>query len=65
VPDGKNRDNIKIGQEVELFKTRSEKWRSDQWICEKDIDQICISSAWYKVSLETGEAGRVWEIFEE
>ncbi|WP_375579651.1 YwbE family protein [Marivirga tractuosa] len=64
--DGKNRNNIKIGQEVEIVQKQDQ--RSGD-LTNGFVKKILTKSSFHphgiKVMLETGEVGRVKEIIEE
>jgi len=66
MPDGKNRKDIKIGQEVEIVQKQDQ--RSGD-LTNGFIKKILTKSSFHphgiKVMLETGEVGRVKEIVEE
>lgn len=66
MPDGKNRNNIKIGDEVEIVQKQDQ--RSGD-LTNGFVKKILTKSTFHphgiKVMLETGEVGRVKEILEE
>ncbi|ADR22326.1 hypothetical protein MATR_00320 [Marivirga tractuosa] len=64
--DGKNRNNIKIGDEVEIVQKQDQ--RSGD-LTNGFVKKILTKSSFHphgiKVMLETGEVGRVKEVVEE
>lgn len=64
--DGKNRNNIKIGDEVEIVQKQDQ--RSGD-LTNGFVKKILTKSSFHphgiKVMLETGEVGRVKEVIEE
>jgi len=66
MPDGKNRKDIKIGQEVEIVQKQDQ--RSGD-LTNGFVKKILTKSSFHphgiKVMLETSEVGRVKEIVEE
>lgn len=66
MPNGKNRNNIKIGQEVEIVQKQDQR---SGGLTNGFVKKILTKSSFHphgiKVMLETGEVGRVKEILEE
>lgn len=66
MPDGKNRNDIKIGQEVEIIQKQDQRTGD---LTNGFVKKILTKSGFHphgiKVMLETGEVGRVKEIVEE
>ncbi|MGJ3235264.1 YwbE family protein [Marivirga sp.] len=64
--DGKNRNNIKIGDEVEIVQKQDQRTGD---LTNGFVKKILTKSAFHphgiKVMLETGEVGRVKEVLEE
>jgi uncharacterized repeat protein (TIGR03833 family) len=66
MPDGKNRNDIKIGQEVEIVQKQDQRTGD---LTKGFVKKILTKSSFHphgiKVMLETGEVGRVKEITEK
>ena len=66
MPDGKNRNNIKIGGEVEIVQKQDQ--RSGD-LTNGFVKKILTKSSFHphgiKVMLETGEVGRVKEVIDD
>ncbi|MGM0579960.1 MAG: YwbE family protein [Bacteroidota bacterium] len=66
MPEGKNRNDIKIGQEVEIVQKQDQRTGD---LTNGFVKKILTKSGFHphgiKVMLETGEVGRVKEVLEE
>lgn len=66
MPDGRNRNDVKVGLEVEIVQKQDQRTGD---LTNGFVKKILTKSAFHphgiKVMLETGEVGRVKEILEE